>query len=98
MADTRKPGTNADAWDWQLRAACRGLDSRLFFHPDGERRVVRSQREARAKQLCRSCPVLAQCRQHALEMHEPDGVWGGMSKSEREQVWLVRDRRLAHPK
>jgi WhiB family redox-sensing transcriptional regulator len=33
MADvTRLPGPNADFWDWQLHAACRGEDSDLFFH------------------------------------------------------------------
>ena len=38
MADfSRLPGPNADLWDWQLSAACRGVDSSLFFHPEGER-------------------------------------------------------------
>ncbi|EUA07200.1 transcription factor WhiB family protein [Mycobacterium xenopi 4042] len=31
------PGPNADIWDWQLRGLCRGVDSSVFFHPDGER-------------------------------------------------------------
>ena len=34
---TRLPGPNADLWDWQLEAACRGIDSDVFFHPDRER-------------------------------------------------------------
>jgi len=38
MADlSRLPGPNADFWDWQLHSACRGLDSDIFYHPDGER-------------------------------------------------------------
>lgn len=36
MADySRLPGPNADLWDWQLRGLCRGKDSSLFFHPEG---------------------------------------------------------------
>lgn len=31
------PGPNADIWDWQMHGLCRGVDSAIFFHPDGER-------------------------------------------------------------
>lgn len=31
----------------------------------------------RAKVLCTTCPVRAQCLAGALERHEPWGVWGG---------------------
>ncbi|TSE02081.1 WhiB family transcriptional regulator [Skermania sp. ID1734] len=80
----RLPGPNADQWDWQLHGRCRGADSSVFFHPEGERGRARLQREARAKEICRQCPVIAQCRRHALEVCEPYGVWGGMSETERE--------------
>ena len=60
------PGPNADIWDWQMAGHCRGVDSSMFFHPDGERGRARAQREMRAKELCRSCPVITQCRSHAL--------------------------------
>ena len=51
---------------------------------DGERGRARAQREMRAKEMCRSCPVIAQCRSHALAVGEPYGIWGGLSESERE--------------
>ena len=35
------PGPNADIWDWQMNGVCRGVDSSMFFHPDGERAVAR---------------------------------------------------------
>lgn len=90
----RLPGPAADQWEWELHAACRGLDSTLFFNDDGERAPLRARREATAKQLCRDCPVLAQCRQHALKVCEPYGVWGGLSPREREQLQRGHRRRL----
>jgi WhiB family transcriptional regulator, redox-sensing transcriptional regulator len=91
VADTRRlPGPNADLWDWQLRGACRGMDSSFFFHPDGERGPSRANREARAKAICQRCPVLVQCRRHALAVREPYGIWGGLSESEREQILELR--------
>ena len=84
MADVRRlPGPNADVWDWQLHAACRGMDSAFFFHPDGERGPARASRERRAKAVCESCPVMEPCRRHAIAAGEPYGIWGGLSESER---------------
>ncbi len=90
------PGPNADIWDWQMHGLCRGVDSSMFFHPDGERGRARAQRESRAKEMCRSCPVIAQCREHALNVAEPYGIWGGgMSETEREMYARHRRRRIA---
>jgi WhiB family redox-sensing transcriptional regulator len=87
MADVRRlPGPNTDLWDWQLEGACRGLDSSLFFHPDNERGPSRARRENEAKAICASCPVVEPCRQLALEVREPYGVWGGLSEAERNQL------------
>jgi WhiB family redox-sensing transcriptional regulator len=87
MADfSRLPGPNADLWDWQLVAACRGVDSSLFFHPEGERGAARSAREAAAKEVCMRCPVRAECATHALSVREPYGVWGGLTEDEREEM------------
>ena len=96
MADVRRlPGPNADVWDWQMKGLCRGVDSSFFFHPDGERGPARAQREARAKAMCGHCPVLAQCRTHALAVREPYGIWGGLSESERESMARTTNRKLA---
>lgn len=84
------PGPNADIWEWQLKGVCRGVDSSVFFHPDGERGRARLQRERRAKEMCRSCPVIVQCRTHALRVGEPYGIWGGLSETERDLL-LKRD-------
>ena len=95
MADThRLPPPVTDVWDWQMRGACRELDSALFFHPENERGPARAHREARAKQICSGCPVLDRCRAHALAVREPYGVWGGLSESDRSEIVRAQDRIL----
>jgi WhiB family transcriptional regulator, redox-sensing transcriptional regulator len=98
VADTRwLPVPVTDIWDWQLRGSCRGMDSAFFFHPEGERGPARVNREVRAKQICQACPVLERCREHALSAHEPYGVWGGLSESERDRIVRARDRVIQVP-
>jgi len=94
MADVRRlPSPHADAWEWQLMGACRGADGELFFHPENERGAARARREAAAKSVCRQCPVVARCRQHALAVREPYGIWGGLSETERDLLAAQYDRR-----
>lgn len=87
------PGPNADFWEWQLHGACRGKNSDVFYHPDGERGRARAQRENRAKAICNACPVIELCREHALQSAEPYGVWGGMSEAERSHALRARNKR-----
>jgi WhiB family redox-sensing transcriptional regulator len=88
MADvSRLPGPNTDFWDWQINAACRSMDSDVFFHPEGERGTARAQRIANAKAICMSCPVRVACAEHALRVREPYGIWGGLSEEEREAIY-----------
>ena len=82
----RLPGPVADRWDWQLSGACRAFSPETFFHPEGERGSKRRNREDHAKAICATCPVLTQCRSHALAVREPYGVWGGLSEEERDRI------------
>ncbi len=84
---SRLPGPVADLWDWQLDGACRRADPDVFFHPEGERGPTRRRRDDAAKSVCATCPVLQQCRSHALTVREPYGVWGGMTEDERERQY-----------
>ena len=77
------PRPVADEWEWQFDGACRGMDPEMFFHPDGERGPRRRNRENAAKAVCSSCPVLQLCRDHALAIQEPYGIWGGLSEDDR---------------
>ena len=71
--------------DWQLRAACRGPQAAVFFPPGTfERKDERHQREVRAKEICRTCPVKAPCLDYAVGIREPHGIWGGLNEAERK--------------
>jgi WhiB family redox-sensing transcriptional regulator len=72
---------------WRARAACRGPETSLFFPPTNtERREDRDRREARAKSICRDCPVRQDCLEYALRVGEPHGIWGGLNETERRGV------------
>jgi WhiB family redox-sensing transcriptional regulator len=79
-------------WEWQENAACRELPTEMFFHPDGERGPRRKARVESAKAVCATCPVLNQCREQALALHEPYGIWGGLSEEERVEIINRRER------
>ena len=70
--------------------ACRGMDTAMFFHPASERDPAKGRRIAQAKAVCNTCPVLTECRTHALQAREPYGIWGGFTSSER--ALLLRTR------
>lgn len=71
-------------WDWTVRAACRGVGTQHFYHPDAERGASKERRERRAKAICATCPVIWNCLSWALAVREPYGVWGGTSAEDRE--------------
>lgn len=78
-------------WDWQAEAACRTAGPELFFHPEGERGWRRRIRLARALELCRACPVADACLDHALEVPEEYGIWGGLDPDQRKELSARRD-------
>ena len=94
MADLRRlPGAIVEHWDWQLGASCRGMDVGHFYHPPDERNAAREQRIKQAKAICRPCPVIAECLDHALRVREPYGIWGGHSENERAALLCVQSLR-----
>jgi WhiB family redox-sensing transcriptional regulator len=66
---------------WRYSAACSD-QLYLFFARNAERPQARARREAKARNLCMSCPVQLTCRDFARENHQY-GFWGGESESER---------------
>jgi WhiB family redox-sensing transcriptional regulator len=80
---------------WHSDAACRSDEAGLFFAPSKEPTAARLAREGAAKRVCARCPVMVECREHALLQPEPYGVWGGMTAAERRVVLARRRRREA---
>ena len=72
------------AQSWQSAAVCRDVDPELFF-PTAVRGAAYEAQVADAKQVCRRCPVRAQCLDFALAW-VPDGVAGGLDADERRAV------------
>jgi len=66
---------------WMARAACKG-QVELFFGIAGERPERRVRREAAARQVCASCPVVEPCREMA-RLNRESGFWGGENEEER---------------
>jgi WhiB family redox-sensing transcriptional regulator len=89
----RLPGPQPEKWEWQLRAACRGMDSSIFFHPFNEQLPARQRRIDAAKAICGSCPAVDECRTHALTVQEPYGIWGGLSERDRASLLGVSSMR-----
>lgn len=73
-------------YEWQERANCRHANVETFFSAESERTAGRAKREQEAKAYCRNCVVIDACLRHALAVHEPAGVWGGLNASERSAL------------
>lgn len=75
---------------WQDRAACRGLDTELFFPKRGELAGV-------ALATCGECPVRQPCLDHALGFAERFGIWGGTSERQRRRLRAARRAATSDP-
>lgn len=58
---------------WAEHGACKGKTD-LFFPEVGDTKSA-----ARAFEICATCPVLEQCREHVMENDERYGIWAGMN-------------------
>lgn len=70
------------AANWQDRAACRGVNTDLFYPISYWSLAGRAQAE-KALAYCRSCPVRDACRTDAEEHDERFGIWGGLTEEDR---------------
>ena len=77
---------------WTDRAACRGMDTMLFFPAEDERSPDRKKREVLAKAVCATCNVRPAC---LIAGKGEDGIWGGQTESER--LGKVVKRKLSRP-
>ncbi len=65
--------------DWTQRAACRGVDTEIFYPASPEQ-------EAEALGICATCPVRAQCLDFAVRNKETYGIWGGTTPEQRRRM------------
>lgn len=79
----RAAAAGLDEMEWQVKAACRGVSTDIFYYAETQRGALRKQYEVQAKQICNECPVRMQCAAHAIRTDEPHGVWGAMTTRER---------------
>ena len=86
---SRLPGPVADLWDWQLDGSCRRENPDVFFHPEGERGPARRNRDRPPRRSASPARCSQQCREHALRVREPYGVWGAMTADEREASYAA---------
>jgi WhiB family redox-sensing transcriptional regulator len=86
----RLPTPILASYEWQFEGACNEADPEAFFSPQSERGARRRQREATAKSFCARCPVVQACLQHALDVRESHGVWGGLNTDERRTLLQQR--------
>jgi WhiB family transcriptional regulator, redox-sensing transcriptional regulator len=64
--------------EWIHRAACKGMDTNIFFPDRGENVKVKL-----ARTVCDGCPVKKECREYGdMERY---GFWGGTSVRRRQK-------------
>lgn len=70
---------------WLDQAACLGQGLNLFYFENLSTTETRKT-VAKAKMICKSCPVAADCLQYAINNEERFGVWGSFSSKERAVI------------
>ena len=68
-----------DERPWAVFAACKDEQGMTFFPQT-------KLEERAALAICEICPVREECLDHALEMKERFGVWGGTTEKERRKL------------
>lgn len=76
--------------EWRGDAACRDLDTELFFE-NGLTEPALAQ-QALAKKICAECPVRVECLEFALQTNQQFGIWGGANEDERREIRRARRR------
>lgn len=69
--------------EWRAKAACKGMDTSIFFPERGENKKVK-----KAKEVCSGCSVQQECAAYSLMFADNNitGIWGGMAGRDRRRV------------
>lgn len=87
---------------WQERSLCATPEAqemaRSFINEDGTPATLLQlfyptttdpnprKRIQAVQKLCNACPVQQECIEYALSTNEPDGIWGGLTRSARDKM------------
>ena len=83
--------------NWRNAAACADPDTYVdptWFHPEADSITERHNIETKAKQVCATCPVTAECLTFAI-VTRSEGIAGGTNPDERLAL-TRREQRLTH--
>ena len=75
---------------WRPEAACRNVDTALFF-PNGATGEALVQAQV-AKAVCAGCAVRLECLEFAVATNQPYGIFGGLTEAERKSLQRRRTR------
>ena len=70
---------------WMDRASCAQVDPEIFF-PE----LDSLWKVAEAKKICSECPVILECLNYAVANKFKEGIWGGLSPTERHRLMMKR--------
>lgn len=70
-----------DDGSWREDAACRDVDTELFFPVGSGPRSLETTEIAKA--VCAGCPVQVECLKFAVATNQQYGIWGGCDEEER---------------
>lgn len=83
---------------WYDDALCKQMDPALWFPNRGEGRS----KGYKAKQICKECPVLEQCRRDVMIFEEhnsyAEGIYGGLTLKERQAIRDAKAAEESRPK
>lgn len=68
--------------DWQRAGLCFGQGTELWFPPRG----TPIPQIAKAKAICKQCPIRQKCLDYALWHGDRHGIWGGTTEMERRRM------------
>jgi len=77
-----------DRASWRESAACRFLDTEVFFPISKTGLGLVEIQEA--KEVCSRCPVRPSCLSFALDTRQGYGIWGGYDEEERRLMLRQR--------
>lgn len=88
-----------DDGEWRDDASCKKMGNTKFFQTphNHNKKAIAIIREVKA--ICGSCLVQKNCLDFAVKNEIKDGIWGGMTASERKQAFpqvsVMGQRRVA---